>query len=234
VTGEIDDSELSGEEGGEPEELSEDSAGQSSSERWSVSDSLVLEAEECNITDSTVLVPAASLYPTDDRISYSGEIFDEEDPAAQSIVVPSYRAPDESGQERRSAEDERTSSVDVEIVSNGPGPLQRAFDALKRAFTEQHRGLGVCDFQISSRSGRCLASTISRQERREMIAAFTAQAIQFASSTEDGLFAQLAAGDLQLLVLELPRHRLLTSLFDYPPDLEAFRQIVADATAEAD
>jgi len=234
VTGEIDDSDLPPDESGEWAEPIEDSLEHESGERWSSSDSLVLEAEEGVVTDSTILVPASTLYPAEDRLNVSGELFDEEDGAAQSIVVPSHTPVDEPSSGRLSSDDPERASVDVEIVERGPGPLERAFDALQNALMRQNRQLGVCDFQISTRSGRCLASTISRQERREMIATFTAQAIQFADSTDEGLFAQLAAGDLQLLVLELPRRRLLTSLFERPPDLDVFRKVVADATNEAD
>ena len=234
VTGEIDDSELPPDSSGEWAEPIEDSLEHVSSERFSSSDSLVFEAEEGYVTDSTILVPANTLFPTDDRLNVSGELFDDEDGATRSIVVPSYRPEDDYDEEIRSSDDPGRPSMDVEIVESGPGPLERTFDALQKAFMQDNAFLGVRNFQISTRSGRCLASTVSRQDRREMIAAFTAHAIQFADATEQGLFAQLAAGDLQVLVTELPRRRLLTSLFDAPPDLDAFRKIAADATAEAD
>ena len=234
VTGEIDDPELPPDASGEWAEQLEDSMEHTSSDRFSSSDSLVFEAEEGYVTDSTVLVPASTLFPMEDRLNVSGEIFEEEDGAAQSIVVPTTRPEDEYQEDLRASGEGPRTSVDVEIVESGPGPLERAFDALQKALLQENQSLGVRNFQISTRSGRCLASTVSRQDRREMIAAFTAHAIRFADPTEHGLFAQLAAGDLQLLVTEMPRRRLLTSLFDVSPDLEAFRKIVAHATAEAD
>ena len=196
-----------------------------SMDRFSSSDSLVLEAEEWETSESSILAPVSALYTTSDRLSISGDIpsIDPDDGATQSIIVRSFRPiPDE---EEPASED---SVADVALVDSGPGPLEQTFLLLKDGFSDVAADLRVRDFQISTRSGRSLASTVESHHRREMIAAFTGQAIQFSEQDEDGLVAQLAAGDLQLLVLELPRRRLLTCVFDAPPDVETVRGIVED------
>jgi len=211
----------------------DDSAESASLDHWS-SESLVLEAEEFQATDSVVLVPANSMFAADERLSISGEVglSPADEGAVQSIIVPALG--DSSDEFSNPPSGETPSVVGVALVDGGPGPLELTYNALRVRFREEQSLLGVRDFQISTRSGRCLASTVASQSRREMIAAFTAQATQFASQSEDGIFVQLAAGDLQILVMELPRRRLLTSLFDQPPDVESFRRVVQAASQVED
>ena len=214
------------EEASELSEVGDDERDDPSMERFSSSDSLVLEAEEWEASESSILAPVSALYSTSDRLSISGDIpaleFDEG--ATQSIIVRSYRPVMEEEEEPRS---EDTVS-EVALVDSGPGPLEQTFLVLKTGFAEEAASLRVVDFQISTHSGRSLASTVTSQRRREMIAAFTGQAIQFADRTDEAMVAQLAAGDLQLLVMELPRKRLLTCLFDVPPDVEIVRGTVQE------
>ncbi len=198
-----------------------------SMERFSSSDSLVLEAEEWETSESSILAPVSALYSTSDRLSISGEMpsIDPDEGATQSIIVRSFRPIPDEDEDESASED---SVAEVALVDSGPGPLEQTFLLLKEGFADVAADLRVRDFQISTRSGRSLASTVENHRRREMIAAFTGQAIQFSDTDEDGLVAQLAAGELQLLVLELPRKRLLTCVFEAPPDAEAVRVIVDD------
>jgi len=205
----------------EEDEPSQDSV---SVERFSSSDSLVLEAEEWETSESSILAPVSALYSTSDRLSISGDVptIDPDEGATQSIIVRSFRPSIEEDEESASE-----STMEVRIVESGPGPLEQTYLLLKQGFADEV-DLRVKDFQISTRSGRSLASTIESHRRREMIAAFTGQAIQFADPDDEGMVAQLAAGDLQLLVLELPHKRLLTCLFDAQPDVDSVRVAVSE------
>jgi len=141
--------------------------------------------------------------------------------------VPSYRTSGEleAGLER-SGEVSADEVSDVALVDIGPGPLERMFNALQAELQVGEGARGVLDFQISTWSGRALVSTVTDRRRRDMLAVFTSQAGQFAQRAEDGLITQLSAGDLHLVVMELPRRRMLTGLFDSPPDVESFRRVV--------
>ena len=121
----------------------------------------------------------------------------------------------------------------VEIVEWGPGPVERIFTTLREHLLEGSAG-GVQEIQLSTRSGRPLASTVDDRRRRDRIASFTAQAINFAQRTEQGLYAELSAGDLHLAVVELPYRRLLTCLFAQPPDAEAFRREIRELLSRTD
>ena len=211
------------EEASEFEEGDEASQDSVSVERFSSSDSLVLEAEEWETSESSILAPVSALYSTSDRLSISGDVptIDPDEGATQSIIVRSFRP--SMDEEEPGSED----TVEVALVNTGPGPLEQTYLLLKQGFAEE-ADLGLRDFQISTRSGRSLVSTIESHRRREMIAAFTGQAIQFAETNDEGQVAQLAAGDLQLLVLELPRKRLLTCLFDVQPDVDSVRAVVSE------
>ena len=162
----------------EVSEADGDSVDSTSLEHWT-SESLVLEAEEFQATDSVVLVPASSLYAADEPISISGEVgltsgevglTSGEEGAIQSIIVPAFRADSDEVLDTPSIE---TPTVGVALVDGAPGPLERTFNALRVRFREEQVLLGVRDFQISTRSGRCLASTVASHSRREMIASTT-------------------------------------------------------------
>jgi CheY-like chemotaxis protein len=217
-------------------------------ERWSSSDSLVLEAEEGYVTESTVLVPANTLYPMDEpvggrsseeRLSISGDFssLERENPATQSIIVPSYRVSGEISAELEASSETSTELSEdeasgVALVELGPGPLERLFKALQAELLVDDGARGVIDFQISTWSGRSLVSTVDERRRRDMLATFTAQASQFAQRTDEGLITQVSAGDLHLVVMELPHKRMLTGLFDSPPDVDSFRRVVQGIVAD--
>ncbi len=198
-------------------------------------ESVVYEAEEGSVTDSCVLVAADRLVDGDgepfgsDPFSLEGDAL-----ATSSIVIPSHRL-DLAEESLEDLADEMPSERrhSIEIVEWGPGPVERIFTSLQEhllsgALTD------VQEIQLSTRSGRPLASTVEDRRRRDRIAAFTAQAINFAQRTEEGMYAELSAGDLHLAVVELPYRRLLTCLFDRPPDAPAFRREVRDLLAQTE
>jgi len=82
--------------------------------------------------------------------------------------------------------------------------------------------IGAHAAQIGSRRGRIIISNIPEVTRRDTVAAFSREAIQFASEDRRGnRFASLDAGDLHVLVVEVDHLRLLTLLFPAHPDAEA-------------
>ncbi len=192
-------------------------------------ESVVFEAEEGSVTDSTVLVPTGRLMDGDGLPFGSDPFTGEADAlATSSIVIPAHRV-----EQTDPSLDEAVESLSadgrysVEIVEWGPGPVERIFTTLKEHLLEGSSS-GAQDIQLSTRSGRPLASTVDDRRRRDRIASFTAQAINFAQRTDQGLYAELSAGDLHLAVVELPYRRLLTCLFEQPPDAEAFRREVRE------
>lgn len=198
-------------------------------------ESVVFEAEEGSVTDSCVLVPANRLMDREgepfgsDPFSMEGDGL-----ATSSIVIPSHRLDaneDSLDEALESLPPDRRHSV--EIVEWGPGPVERIFTSLQEHLTAGAL-TDVREIQLSTRSGRPLASTVEDRRRRDRIAAFTAQAINFAQRTEEGMYAELSAGDLHLAVVELPYRRLLTCLFDRPPDAPAFRREVRDLLAQTE
>ncbi len=198
-------------------------------------ESVVFEAEDGSVTDSTVLVPVNRLVDGE-GVPFGSDPFSGEGDAlaTSSIVIPAHRMEsfeDSVDEVFEVVSAERRSSV--EIVEWGPGPVERIFTALKSQLLEES-SLGVRDIQLSTRSGRPLASSVEDRRRRDRIAAFTAQAINFAQRTEEGLYAELSAGDLHLAVVEIPFHRLLTCLFDQPPDAPVFRREVRDLIAQVE
>jgi CheY-like chemotaxis protein len=81
--------------------------------------------------------------------------------------------------------------------------------------------LEAADVQLGSRSGRVVASGIRDEARRGTVAAFSGQAIAFATQDPHGLsFAILDAGDLHVVVVEVDHLRVFTALFDRKPDTE--------------
>ena len=116
----------------------------------------------------------------------------------------------------------------VALVDEGPGPVERVFNSLREAVDEGIFTAEINDLQISTVSGRSLVSTLLDRKRRDHVAEFSAQAIRFGLSSELGLYAQLSAGELHLLVYMLPHRRLLTCLFEQPTDAVPFLGEVRD------
>ncbi len=122
----------------------------------------------------------------------------------------------------------------VALVEEGPGPVERLYQALTAGLLGAGGFPGIEAFQICTRSGRVLASSVEDRDRREVLAAFGAQAIQFATRTDRGTFAAISANDLHLLVVELPLKRLLVSSFDNPPRAEAFLHQLGEIVERVD
>ncbi len=88
--------------------------------------------------------------------------------------------------------------------------------------------LGAHSVQLGTRKGRVITSSIPEGTRRDTVAAFSREAIQFASEDSWGnRFASLDAGDLHVLVVEVDHVRLLTLLFSQKPEPQAVLEILA-------
>lgn len=101
--------------------------------------------------------------------------------------------------------------------------LMDLYEALSAATRTRFHSRQV---QLGTRSGRVIASSIQDERRRGTVAAFSAQAIEFAPEDPSGLqFAVLDAGELHVVVVEADHLRLFTILFDRQPDPE---QVLAE------
>ncbi len=120
--------------------------------------------------------------------------------------------------------------IAVELVDRGPGPVERLFGALQSRLLGKNTG--VNEFQICTRSGRVLASSIDDRQRRIKLAEFSAQAIEFGQRSEMGTFAEISAAGLNLLVVELPYKRLLVCSFTNPPKPQAFLDFLRDTLSD--
>ncbi len=114
--------------------------------------------------------------------------------------------------------------AEMEVVAGAGGSAAKAdtldvmdfYEMLKAEVVEE---LGAAAVQLGTRTGRVITSSIPEAVRRDTVAAFSREAIQFASRDPDGTqFASLDAGDLHVLVVEVDHLRLLTILFDRQPD----------------
>lgn len=205
-------------------------------------ESLVIEAEEA--TRSAVMIPAHRLFSDEDALDMSSELggFGNSgaDMAASSIIISARPLDeeamaeedgDEYGELRTSIEAEDSS---VALVGSGPGPVETLFTNVCDQLLVESAGLGLSGVLIATRSGRPLASTLDDQDRQEGIAAFAAQAIQFAPKRELGTYAELSASDLHLVVVEMPYRRLLACIFESPPDSTRLMEKIRTLTAEDD
>ncbi len=107
----------------------------------------------------------------------------------------------------------------------GTDDLMEVYERLKVIASKELKSREV---MLGTRSGRVIASAIRDEARRGTVAAFSAQAIAFASADASGQqFAVLDAGDLHVIVVEVDHLRLFTILFDRKPEppvvLEALR-----------
>ncbi len=92
------------------------------------------------------------------------------------------------------------------------------FETILEACRER---IGAHAAQIGSRRGRIIISNIPEVTRRDTVAAFSREAIQFANEDRYGnRYASLDAGDLHVLVVEVDHLRLLTLLFPEQPEPE--------------
>ncbi len=209
-------------------------------------ESLVIEAEEA--TRSAMMVPADRLYGDDDGLDSGGELHGlEGDAMATSSIIISARRPedvavsadlDDDGDLDGEGEQLRTSvdgeDTGVALVDRGPGPVEQLFVLLRDELVGEVAGFGLRDVLIATRSGRPLAATLEDQDRKEHVAAFAAQAIQFAPETGLGTYAELSASDLHLVVVELPYRRLLACVFDNPPDAAKLMRRINELIAQLD
>jgi len=109
-------------------------------------------------------------------------------------------------------------AYEVPTVETDPG-TDRLMDLYERLKAVASKDLGTRQVQMGTRSGRVIAGTVEDAGRRATVAAFSAQAISFASEGPMGLqFASLDAGDLHVLVVETDHLRLFTLLFDRKPE----------------
>ncbi len=187
---------------GDPEEAEEPSLSSDSDEAM-VTSSIVIPATPVGMWDETIQI---------DGMGISGRITaleDTEDPDQHE----EYSESDESA---------------VALVDSGPGPVERIFNTMREAIDADLLDAEVCDLQLSTVSGRPLVSTLLDRKRRDHVAEFSAQAIRFGLSSDLGLYAQLSAGELHLLVYMLPHRRLLTCLFEQPTEAAPFLGQVRD------
>jgi len=112
--------------------------------------------------------------------------------------------------------DDTVYEVPVVQKEAGTDELMAVYERLKVVASKD---LGSRDVMLGTRSGRVIASAIRDESRRGTVAAFSAQAIAFASADASGQhFAVLDAGDLHVIVLEVDHLRLFTILFDRKPE----------------
>jgi DNA-binding response OmpR family regulator len=98
----------------------------------------------------------------------------------------------------------------------GTDDIMGLYERLKSITSKKLKSREV---MLGTRSGRVIASAIRDDDRRGTLAAFSAQAIAFASEDPTGQqFAVLDAGDLHVIVVEVDHLRLFTILFDRKPE----------------
>ncbi len=102
-----------------------------------------------------------------------------------------------------------------------PGHIQELFEDIGDAIDDDPRLAAVVRYQISTRSGRVLASTVPDIRKRELLAELTACAHQLARTSDANSPAIVQEGETQLMVLELPQRRLLMCLLDASRDTSA-------------
>lgn len=111
----------------------------------------------------------------------------------------------------------------IVLVEDGPGPVETVYRAVEELIA---RRVGPAGAQISTLSGRVLASTLEDRGQRDRIAAFTAQAHALRLREGGGAWTEASVGKLHLAVAELPGRRLLALVYDQKPDLGALGGIL--------
>lgn len=156
---------------------------------------------------------------TEDGLTEDGLSTEDDLGSRTSIVIPC-----ESG-------DDITGAFNVDELVEPPEPsyeertlepdeakiLEALFSSLIHRLLGERYELGVESIQINTRKGKLLRSTIGDPEQQTALSDFATRAIQFAEDTPQGRYAELAASDLFLMVIELPQGWLLTLVFDKPP-----------------
>ncbi len=115
---------------------------------------------------------------------------------------------------------------EVPVVQKEAG-TEELMDLYERLKVVASKELKSRDVMLGTRSGRVIASAIRDEGQRGTVAAFSAQAIAFASEDPSGLqFAVLDAGDLHVIVVEIDHLRLFTTLFDRKPEPTAILDVL--------
>ncbi len=115
----------------------------------------------------------------------------------------------------------------ITLVDETPGPVERLFQSLRTVMARA--SLPPMGIQISTRSGRVLASSLPTRDKREHLSLLGAHALRVHRSGTDVGWTQLCLGDLHLLVLELPYHRLLTCISENPVEPRLVVDLVRDS-----
>lgn len=176
--------------------------------------SLIIEAGDDGTDSST----SSIVIPADDFPEDEDSAFDQLAPAAPAGEISETMDPVDS------------QLIAVELVDRGPGPVEKLFGALESRLLAQNTG--VTEFQLCTRSGRVLASSIEDRQRRIKLAEFSAQAIEFGQRSELGTFAEISAAGLNLLVVELPYKRLLACSFASAPNPRAFLDFMKETLSD--
>lgn len=103
-------------------------------------------------------------------------------------------------------------------VGGGEGrrDLMEVYEVLKKIARKE---LAASSVQLGNLEGNVVASTIKKLKRRDAVAAFSAQAMEFAREDAAGRrFTVLDAGETHVFVVEIDQRRLLTMLFESRPD----------------
>lgn len=154
------------------------------------------------------------------------------DEAVTMRPVDEELAPDSTGRIYVTTEVKAIALVDdtayeIPVMEVDPG-TDRLMDLYERVKVVASKELGTRQVQIGTRSGRVIASAIEDEGRRATVAAFSAQAIVFASEDPSGVqFASLDAGDLHVMVFEADHLRVFTLLFDRKPDPASVLEVVS-------
>jgi hypothetical protein len=108
--------------------------------------------------------------------------------------------------------------MDLPSAEEGRRDLMDVYEALKKI---ARRDLGAVSVQLGNLEGHVIASTIRKLKRRDTVAAFSAQAMEFARQDAAGRrFTVLDAGKTHVFVVEVDHKRLLTMLFEERPDAQ--------------
>lgn len=186
----------------------------------------ISQSIELLIEDAAEVVDGAPGIGDDERLEGVDETFSADDDAVRSsIIIP------------RDTEDDLAAGVDVEALEAPPeeertlepgqaATLERLFKMLVQRLLGERFELGVESIQITARNGKTLRSTIGDREQQAALSRFAKQAVQFAEEGPLGRYAELAASDLFLMVVELPQGWMLTMVFEGPPPAEELMQLL--------
>jgi len=144
-----------------------------------------------------------------------------DDPAERTIGTIVVEALPDEGVTAVALIDDTLADLDVAAIlgrsrTSDSADVMAFFEAVKAVALDT---LGASAVQLGTRTGRVITSNIHEGVRRDTVAAFSREAIQFATKDPDGTqFASLDAGDLHVLVVEVDHLRLITLLFGSKPE----------------